>query len=178
MISLYSPSLKTEEFMPVPYYYYDRASMNKTTPQITDHQHSLHEIMYVSSGRVKIVIDNESIWLTRHQYIWLDASVRHKLLVPEHIPLSMLNVEYQFEPSDGRCLSTMQLYEHMPHFRALLNADRPYLILTDDDDIVLRMLQQINQLAGLDHPQADKLCSQIMTQILMVTAKIWIQGER
>ncbi len=173
MISLFSPRLRQQPFMPVVYYYYDRADMNETTAPITDHDHPLLEIMYVNTGRVRIRIEDENITLYQHQYILLDANTPHALHVTGHGPLSMLNVEYQFEPADGRCLSTAALCAASPTLRRLMDSPCPYLVLTDEQEMMLRLLKQINQLSGLGDQEAGKLCSQMLTQVLLVTARLW-----
>ena len=89
--------------MPVVYAYYDRADMLSTTLDQTEHSHTLCEIMYVVEGNAELLIARTPITLCRRQYVFIDAGVRHRLLLNQSSPFGMMNIEFQYERQDGRC---------------------------------------------------------------------------
>ncbi|NLI20019.1 MAG: AraC family transcriptional regulator [Clostridiales bacterium] len=171
MISLYSPLLREMDFTPVVYYYYDRADMLSTTPAETTQTHSLHEIMYVVEGQVSIIADGTPFTLGPGQYIWLDAMTKHSLFMPERPPLSMLNIEYQFEPISRCCSTTRELAAVSPCFRRMLGCGKPYHLLGDGSGAVLHLLKLINQVAASGWADEEKFCSALCMQLLFLMAQ-------
>ena len=171
MISLYSPLLREQAFIPVVYYYYDRADMLRTTPRETTQTHTLHEIMYVTQGNVEIIASGITYTLAPRQYIWLDAMTPHSLLMPEDRMLSMMNIEYQFEPIPRCCPDTRELAQASPAFVRMLDSGADHRVLTDSSGMVSHLLKLINQLAGSGWADAEKLCSSLAMQLLMVMAQ-------
>lgn len=171
MISLYSPLLREGDFTPVVYYYYDRADMLRTTPAETTQTHSLHEIMYVTEGRVRIIADGKSLTLGPGQYIWLDAMTKHSLFMPECPPLSMLNIEYQFEPIPRCCSTTRELAAVSPCFDRMLGSGAPYHVLGDGSGAALHLLKLMNQVAASGWADAEKFCSALCMQLLFLMAQ-------
>ena len=171
MISLYSPLLREQALTPVVYSYYDRADMPRTTPRETTQTHSLHEIMYVTQGNVEIIADDVSYTLAPRQYIWLDAMTHHSLLMPDDMPLSMMNIEYQFEPIPRCCPDTRELALASPAFARMLGSGASHHVLTDASGAVYHMLKLINQLAGSGWADAEKLCSSLTMQLLLMIAQ-------
>ena len=173
MNSIFSPCYKQEDYVPVVHAYYDRADMERTTLEDTDHAHTLCEIMYVSEGALSIVADGRRLHIGRRQYIWLDASVYHHSLQFENTsaPCSVMNIEFQYELLDGRCPTTRALYRHSEAFRTMLDRPVPYLLLTDEDDTVFSLLKQIVLLADSTHVQSERMCSFLCTQVMLLIAK-------
>lgn len=173
MNSLFSPLYKREDFIPVVHAYYDRADMERTTLEETDHSHTLCEIMYVAEGSLSLTVENQRVRLGRQQCIWIDASVYHHDLRFDVAggPCSVMNIEFQYELLDRRCPSTRALYRHSEAFRALLDHPAPFLTLTDDDATLFTLLKQIILLADSTHVQAERMCSFLCAHVMLLVAR-------
>lgn len=172
MNSIFSPCYKQEDYVPVVHAYYDRADMERSTIDDTDHAHTLCEIMYVSEGALSIVVNGRRLRIGRRQYIWMDACVYHHSLQFENtnVPCSVMNIEFQYELLDERCPTTRALYRHSKAFHAMLDHPEPCLLLTDEDDTVFSLLKQIILLADSTHVQSERMCSFLCTQVMLLTA--------
>lgn len=173
MISIYSPCFREREYVPVVYAYYDRADMLSTTLDEIDHSHTLCEIMYVTEGAASVRVDGRTVTLTRRQFIFIDSGVRHRLLLDRASPFGMMNIEFQYEPSDGRCPGTRTLMEASPALGRMLSSPAPYLALTDEDGAVHDLLKQIVLLADSTRCESERLCSLMATQIVLLMARLW-----
>ena len=177
MISIYSPCFREEDFVPVVYAYYDRADMLSTTLDQSEHSHTLCEIMYVVEGNAELLIARTPITLCRRQYVFIDAGVRHRLLLNQSSPFGMMNIEFQYERQDGRCPGTHTLAQASPAFGRMLASPTPFLVLSDEDGAVHDLLKQIVLLADSTQRESERLCSLLATQTMLLTARLW-QRER
>ena len=173
MISIYSPCFRESEYVPIVYAYYDRADMLSTTLDEVDHSHNLCEIMYVTEGAACVRVDGRTVALARRQFIFIDAGVRHQLLLDRASPFGMMNIEFQYEPSDGRCPGTRTLAEASPALGRMLSAPAPFMALTDEDGAVHDLLKQIVLLADSTLCDAERMCSLMATQIVLLMARLW-----
>lgn len=174
MISIYSPCFREDDFVPVVYAYYDRADMLSTTMDQNEHSHTLCEIMYVVEGSAELIVANTPVTLNRHQYVFIDVGVRHRLLLDQRSPFGMMNIEFQYERQDGRCPGTHTLAQASPAFARMLATPAPFLILTDDDGAVHDLLKQIVLLADSTQHESERLCSLLATQTMLLTARLWL----
>lgn len=177
MVSIYSPRFREEDFVPVVYAYYDRADMLSTTMDQSDHMHTLCEIMYVVEGSAELVIARTPVTLNRRQFVFIDAGVRHQLLLNQSSPFGMMNIEFQYERQDGRCPGTRALAQASPAFGRMLASPAPFIALPDEDGAVHDLLKQIVLLADSSQRESERLCSLLATQIMLLTARLW-QRER
>ena len=102
------------------YAWYDRANMMKTTLELINHSHSLCEIMYVCEGGMSIETEAGRVELGRRQLVWLDAGVRHWNMGFSDELCSMMNLEFQYEASDGRAPSLRAVAEQDEATRHML----------------------------------------------------------
>ncbi len=174
MISIYSPCFREDDYVPVVYAYYDRADMLSTTMDESDHSHSLCEIMYVVEGSAELSIARAPVTLSRRQFVFIDAGVRHRLLLNRCSPFGMMNIEFQYERQDGRCPGTRALAQASPAFGRMLAAPAPYLALSDEDGAMHDLLKQIVLLADSTQRESERLCSLLATQAMLLTARLWL----
>lgn len=173
MISIYSQCFRESDYVPVVYAYYDRADMLSTTLDEIDHMHSLCEIMYVTEGAAAMDVENRRIALSRRQFIFIDSGVRHRLALDKSSPFGMINIEFQFEPDDGRCPSICTLAHNCAALNQMLSSPTPYMVLTDDDGTLHDLLKQIVLCADSTRVESERICSLMATQILLLMARLW-----
>lgn len=173
MISIYSSCFRESDYVPVVYAYYDRADMLSTTLDDIDHSHSLCEIMYVAEGSAAMDVGGKHVALSRRQFIFIDSGVRHKLTLDESSPFGMINIEFQFEPSDGRCPSIKALAQSSAALGRMLSSPAPYMVLTDEDGALHDLLKQIVLNADSTHVESERICSLMATQIMLLMARLW-----
>lgn len=173
MISIYSQCYREREYVPIVYAYYDRADMLSTTLEESDHSHTLCEIMYVTEGSAEVEIERRPVALMRRQFVFVDAGVRHRLLLNQSSPFGMMNIEFQLEPSDGRCPGSHALTQASPALGRMLGSPAPYMALTDEDGAVHDLLKQIVLLADSSHRDAERLCSLLAVQLTLLMARLW-----
>lgn len=180
MDSLYTKRYREEPHVPVLYAYYDRADMLKSTKGHTNHAHSLIEIMYVAEGELTLFVEDEPVKLGRRQLILIDSRVyHHSLLMGTDAPLSMMNIEFQLEPSDARCPPISGLSSAHPALADWLEHPVKYLVITDPDDAIYSLIKQIILLGDSLHIGAEKLCSYLIAQVmLLIAGRRRAEGER
>lgn len=60
------------------------------------HTHDSCEIMYVTKGCCRILVENQEYILQEQEFIFLDSLVPHCLIISDHASCSLLNLEFQF----------------------------------------------------------------------------------
>lgn len=171
MISIFTPALRQGNFSPVVHAYYDRADMHSTTKEETNHAHTLCEIMYVCEGSIAVDVEGAYITVGRKQFIWLDSSVAHQLLLEDMPFCSVVNIEFQFEDLPAKTLTIGDMYRSDPAFKEMLDTPASYMVLTDTDDTIYNLLKQIVLLADSTHHESEALCSWLTSQLLLLMAR-------
>lgn len=59
------------------------------------HAHASCEIMYVTKGCCTVCVDQTEYHLGKHEFIFLEENVLHRLYIPEGKPCSLLNLEFR-----------------------------------------------------------------------------------
>jgi AraC family transcriptional regulator, melibiose operon regulatory protein len=172
VISLFDPRYRDACYVPVIHAYYDRADMMQSTSHLVDHTHSLCEIMYVCEGSMSIELSEGIVKVGRRQFVWLDSFVRHWDLRFSDDLCSMMNVEYQYEVLDTRAPSLGEIALSDRSTEYLLSHPCSYLLLTDQNETVYRLMKEIILLADSTHEQAEKLCSLLCTQLMLEVARL------
>ncbi|OUM95183.1 MAG: hypothetical protein A9Z00_14580 [Thermobacillus sp. ZCTH02-B1] len=106
--------------------------------EMADHTHPSLEIMYVISGRCRVEIGpgtgpRHAYELKKGEFIFLDAAVPHRLVVPE--TCRMLNVEFRFAEGGGGSPSIGELAAEDPALAALFACPRDHLVLREPHDV-------------------------------------------
>jgi AraC-like DNA-binding protein len=105
---------------------------------MTPHRHLRTEIMYVVSGECTVHLTDEQVRMQEGGFILVDAGVPHSLHVPAGAPCRMMNLEFVFEPG-ADLLSPSTAAAAMPALRAFLSPPRPFRLLTDAEDLHMRI---------------------------------------
>lgn len=171
MKSLYAPEYRRGSYLPVVHAYYDRADMLSTTIPDDGHAHTLCEIMYVNEGAIEVEVCEQVVDVGRRQFIFLDATVYHRLRLDDAAACSVMNIEFQMEELSPRCPSLAMLAQMDASLRGLLDSGRPWLALTDMEGTVYSLMKQIILLADSTQPESEALCSWLTGQTLLEIAR-------
>ena len=141
--SLYDARLLASAFHPVIESWYYRVWDGF---DMTPHQHRRTEIMYVVSGECTVHLSDEQVRMQEGGFILVDAGVPHSLHVPAGAPCRMMNLEFVFEPG-AELLSPSTASAALPALRAFLSPPRPFRLLTDAEDLHMRIRTLLDVLA-------------------------------
>lgn len=173
MISIYSHCFLERDYVPVVYAYYDRADMLSTTMDEVVHSHTLCEIMYVTEGTASVDVSGSLVTLSRHQFIFIDSDIRHRLVLDRSVPFGMMNIEFQFETDDKRCPSIKSLSLCSPALLHMLTTPAPYMVLTDENGTVHDLMKQIILSAAGTRMESERICSLMAAQVILLMARLW-----
>ena len=172
MKSFFDPCYREKDCVPVAYSWYDRADMMKTTLELINHSHPLCEIMYVCEGGMSIETEAGRVELGRRQLVWLDAGVRHWNMGFSDELCSMMNLEFQYEESDGRAPSLRAVAEQDEATRHMLERGARVAVLNDTDNTLFRLMKAAIPLAdGIDR-DSERLCSLLCVQMMLEIARL------
>lgn len=170
MRPLGDPLYLSEDYVPLVKAYYNRADMFTSTTDVTDHAHSLFEIMFVRKGHIEVVVQDTHIIVYEGQYIWLNAGVRHSLTLDPDTFTSVVNIEYALAPSTLPVLSTRQMAKLSPEYEDLLRHAPSYTVQSDPNGILDALLRQNVFLADSTYPMRETLCASLTQQIMLAIA--------
>ncbi|MEK3882759.1 AraC family transcriptional regulator [Paenibacillus sp. PL2-23] len=135
------------------------------------HTHESVEIMYVISGecRVELALDGShaDMTLRRGEFIILDATVPHRLLVGEFGPCRMLNVEFGMEERRTAFPSLRALAGEDPLVCELAKETAPYLVLRDTDELYPLLKSLVLELDVKDNRRETRI--ELLFAQLLVT---------
>ena len=94
------------------------------------HTHESCEIMYVTGGSCEVQCQGEEIHLGQNQFVFIDAQVPHKLVIPEGHPCSVLNIEFQRSREEGM-IDLSPLQKNSPDFQKFCKQNNPFLVSAD-----------------------------------------------
>lgn len=94
------------------------------------HTHESCEIMYVTGGSCEVQCQGEEIHLGQNQFVFIDAQVPHKLVIPEGHPCSVLNIEFQRSSEEGM-IDLSPLQKNSPDFQKFCKQNNPFLVSAD-----------------------------------------------
>lgn len=139
--SLFNPKWLSNnyELSAVAYYFKNWTGFEMSAP----HQHQHIEIMYVLSSSCLIELEDRTIPLQKGQFIILDAGKSHRLIVEEQLTCRMLNIEFTFNQNDSNLLPFGLMVASDQIFEEMLLTPFDYLVLNDNEDILLALKQLI-----------------------------------
>ena len=85
----------------------------------------------------------------------------------------MINIEFQFEPSDGRCIPGVKALAQSSAALGRMFLTAPYMVLTDEDGALHDLLKQIVLNADSTRVESERICSLMATQIMLLMARLW-----
>ncbi|KKI90379.1 AraC family transcriptional regulator [Bacillus sp. SA1-12] len=166
-IGLYQRELVLDEYHPKVFAYYFKTWESH---DMAFHTHREVEIMYVIDGTCTVVTEKETVSMRKGDFILLDSNVPHRLIVEQHSPCRMLNIEFSFIKKEGCFPSIKDLVNENKKFAKFILLDRPYIVLKDTNDIYHTLK---NLVLELDKKESD---NDIMIQLQL--AQLFIQMAR
>jgi AraC-like DNA-binding protein len=142
--------------------------------EMADHSHPSLEIMYVISGRCRVEIGpgtgpRRAYELRKGEFIFLDAAVPHRLVVPE--TCRMLNVEFRFVGGAGGFPSLGELAAEDSALAALLACPRDHLVLREPHDVYHALKSLVLE---LDNPERrDPMIRILFAELLLRVAALY-----
>ncbi len=133
--SLYDERLLSGDFRPVIDAWYYRVWDGF---DMTPHRHDRMEIMYVVTGECMVHIGADLLRMQAGSLILVDAGVAHSLHVPAGAPCRMMNLEFGFAPG-AALLPASAAALAIPALRSFLSPPRAYRILSDAEDLHMRI---------------------------------------
>lgn len=113
--------------------------------QMVTHTHSSCEIMYVTDGSCQIWCDGVVFCLTKNQFIFIDASIPHRLdIIPGH-PCSILNLEFCCQESKSE-ISLLELSKKSCTLDDFYQKQMPYFVSNDIRNLGYALKDLISQL--------------------------------
>ena len=149
------------DYVPVVVSYSHYADL-QAVEDVTDHAHPLLEIMYVQEGEITVVADGTPVTVRRGEYIWLDAGVRHQLMLCHDQKGSMLNIELALMPMALPVPTVRQMYETDPAYAELMDAAATWLVLTDVNSMMGQLMNQMVMTASM--PLSGNKLGSLMAQ--------------
>ncbi|MGG1552621.1 AraC family transcriptional regulator [Paenibacillus ferrarius] len=151
--------------------------------QMPFHTHEFAEIMYVIDGTCDVELQLssrqiDSVKLKKGEFIVLDATVPHRLLVGEAGPCRMLNVEFRYVPHSGALPSILQLAKEEEVVATFLKETESYLVLRDPDEVYYVMkslVLELDKVAGRSEMLVQLLFVQLLVRIARLRAET-LQG--
>jgi AraC-like DNA-binding protein len=116
---------------------------------MTPHRHDRCEIMYVVTGECTVHIGADLLRMQAGSLILVDAGVAHSLHVPAGAPCRMMNLEFGFAPG-AALLSASSAAFAIPSLRAFLSPPRAYRLLSDAEDLHMRIRTLLDVLDAPD----------------------------
>lgn len=109
------------------------------------HRHPRAEIMYVTKNKCYVYVNDQEICLREQQFIYLNANVPHRLLIPEGHPCSLLNLEFSCQ-ENGSGLEISELLRECPSCTALFAHRNSFFVRTDTGNLGYALKDLIHQL--------------------------------
>lgn len=131
--------------------------------QMRPHAHERCEVMYVFSGACAVSWgDGEPVGMRTGDFIFIDAGVPHRLIIPGGAPCTMLNVEFSFGKSEGGLFALPALCRSSADFARLARAQSRVISGSDFtgrlframDDLVLELAAQVRDPAVVEAEMA------------------------
>jgi AraC-like DNA-binding protein len=150
--------------------------------EMDDHTHPSLEIMYVINGECRVEIGpgvepRRAYRLKKGGFIFLDAAVPHRLVVPEIC--RMLNVEFRLAEGAGGLPSIGELAAEDPALAALLACPHDHLVLREPHDVYHALKALVLELDNPDgrEPLIQILLAELLLRIAALYREAGTAGE-
>lgn len=145
------------------------------------HTHDSVEIMYVIAGECRIELAGASasassktdirLQLKKSEFIILDGNMPHRLIVDEHSPCRMLNVEFDMRERRTSFPSLRQLSSEDSHVAELAAEPSSYLVLRDSNELYPVLKSLVLELDSREK-QSDARTQLLFAQMMVTIAHI------
>lgn len=145
--------------------------------QMPLHSHEAIEIMYVISGDCHILIENDRVSLKKGQFIMIDSSIIHRLIIDEGKSCRMLNVEFTLENKQGIFPSIKELSLENRNLQALLNNQDVYIVLKDTEGLYRTLKSLVLELGEKEEESGGLIIHTLLSQLILKIARIATQSQ-
>ncbi|WP_231584394.1 helix-turn-helix transcriptional regulator [Paenibacillus dauci] len=166
-----------------------------TNYEMAYHQHPSTEIMYMISGSCRIElqiehppvyqqkskpaekswIQSESVHLHKGQFIVIDASVPHRLIVPPDSTCRMLNIEFGLVSSDSDSSLLNDMIHEEKELSALLLEPKDYYVLSDPEEVYYTLKSLVLE---LDQQRPSPMLGDLLfAQLLVRIARLYAETQ-
>jgi AraC-like DNA-binding protein/quercetin dioxygenase-like cupin family protein len=144
------------------------------------HTHDATEIMYMISGVCQIDVQAKpltttTLTLKKGEFILLDANVPHRLIVEDHMPCRMLNVEFRFKQQEGTFPSMKELAASDDTLEGLLTSPYSFVVLSDPDEVYHALKSLILELDRPDNKN-KMMIHLLFAQLLFRIARLRMEA--
>lgn len=162
--SLYDKKLMDEDFhSDIKAYYFvewDNYAMS------SQHIHDQVEIMYVISGKCRVVVENITSNLSKNDFILIDANIPHALYVEGNSKCKMLNIEFAFAKKNAFLPSIKNLADNINTVEIMLKMNRAFLLIKDSEEMFLSLKSLIMEL-NKKYRENDFLIHLLFSEIII-----------
>ena len=166
-----------------------------TNYEMAYHQHPSTEIMYMISGSCRIElqierpsvyqqkskplekswIQSESVYLHKGQFIVIDASVPHRLIVPPDSTCRMLNIEFGLVSSGSDSSLLHDMIHEEKELSALLLEPKDYYVLSDPEEVYYTLKSLVLE---LDQQRPSPMLGDLLfAQLLVRIARLYAETQ-
>ncbi|MBP3950944.1 AraC family transcriptional regulator [Bacillus suaedae] len=170
---LYQRELLQKEYHPTVSAYYFKTW---ETFQMDYHTHDDLEIMYVIEGKCTVLIRDKLISMKKGDFVLLDANLEHQLVVEQHAPCRMLNIELSFVEKQGMFPSIKELASKSKRLSELSTFSQSYLVLKDSNEIFHTLKNLVLELDKKEE-ERDMMVQLHLSQLLIQICRIIIDEK-
>lgn len=137
------------------------------------HTHSSMEIMYVISGECKVEVEMQELQMKKHQFIFIDSDVPHRLIVEKNKPCRMLNLEFALTNMNRTFPTINELAEESDELQELLARNEAYHLLKDRNGVFHSLRNLVLELDNRMNEVRDNylMVHILFTQLLLLIAR-------
>lgn len=144
------------------------------------HTHSSMEIMYVISGECKVEVKTQEFQMKKHQFIFIDSEVPHRLIVEKNRPCRMLNLEFALTEMNRTFPTIYELAKESEELQELLAMNKTYHLLKDRNGVFHSLRNLVLELDSLMSDTRDNylMVHILFTQLLLLIARNVVQTKK
>ena len=142
-------------------------ALSLTEYHMNMHVHDSCEIMYVTKGCCQVLLEGQTCTLREKEFIFLDADVPHRLLIPAASACSLLNLEFHCDAKKTKTsISIMEAAKESPMLASFLHSFRDYSIGYDTTNLGYAVKDLIFHLEKTLSPSQPTMEQLFMTRLL------------
>lgn len=146
---------------------------------MANHTHSSMEIMYVISGECRVEVERQDFQMKKHQFIFIDSEVPHRLIVEKNKPCRMLNLEFALTEMNRTFPPINELAEESKELQELLVMKEAYHFLKDRNGVFHSLRNLVLELDSQMNDTSDNylMVHILFTQLLLLIARNVVQAK-
>lgn len=137
------------------------------------HTHRAIEIMYVMSGKCIVEVESDRLEIRSHQFVLIDSTIPHRLIVNNQQPCRMLNVEFILTNTGKNFPPLYELIADSDEWKQAFTEAKSYYLLKDTSGILPILRNLVFELDMSLHKKInnDLMIQLLLTQILLLIAR-------